>query len=247
MSEKRDVLGNVWDRDLLAFLELHKNFNFSEEIDCFTDSFSEIWSAKVYTYCKEVQRGMTVLDVGSCFGSFSIYAVAKGAKKVYALEAQPVREAKQKEVIKKLNLSDVIVSLPYALWFKEANLRIEIDHINLGAGEYTKAMTLDQFVKDFNIEKVDFIKIDTEGCELPIIAGAQTTIRRDHPIFAIAAYHERHYTVNGEWLDNPAPPTITKKSQMDAIITLFKQYPEYTYTIKSEGWAMNEMITFFLK
>jgi hypothetical protein len=50
-------------------------------------------------------------------------------------------------------------------------------------------MTLDDFVKEHNIERVDFIKIDTEGSEREIIKGARETIKNFKPRMAIAAYH----------------------------------------------------------
>ncbi|MEM1671529.1 MAG: FkbM family methyltransferase [Archaeoglobaceae archaeon] len=49
--------------------------------------------------------------------------------------------------------------------------------------------TIDKFVEETNIEKVDFIKIDTEGYEREIIKGAKETIRKFKPKMAISAYH----------------------------------------------------------
>jgi hypothetical protein len=60
--------------------------------------------------------------------------------------------------------------------------------------EYTKSvkvktMTIDNFVKEEKIDRVDFIKIDTEGFEKEIIKGAEKTIKEFKPRLAIAAYH----------------------------------------------------------
>jgi hypothetical protein len=52
-----------------------------------------------------------------------------------------------------------------------------------------KTMTLDSFVKECGIERVDFIKIDAKGSEREIIKGAKETIKRFKPKMAIAAYH----------------------------------------------------------
>jgi hypothetical protein len=52
-----------------------------------------------------------------------------------------------------------------------------------------KTMTLDSFCKEYNVERVDFIKIDAEGSEREIIKGAKETIKRFKPKMAIAAYH----------------------------------------------------------
>jgi FkbM family methyltransferase len=48
---------------------------------------------------------------------------------------------------------------------------------------------LDTFVEIHRIEKVHFMKLDTEGSELSILYGAQKMIARDHPII-IMEYNE---------------------------------------------------------
>uniref|UniRef100_A0A7V4KEE3 FkbM family methyltransferase n=1 Tax=Fervidobacterium pennivorans TaxID=93466 RepID=A0A7V4KEE3_FERPE len=52
-----------------------------------------------------------------------------------------------------------------------------------------KTTTIDEFVKENKIERVDFIKIDAEGAEREIIKGARETIKNFKPRMAIAAYH----------------------------------------------------------
>jgi hypothetical protein len=52
-----------------------------------------------------------------------------------------------------------------------------------------KTMTLDSFVKEYNVERVDFIKIDAEGSERETLKGAKETIKKFKPRMAIAAYH----------------------------------------------------------
>jgi FkbM family methyltransferase len=48
---------------------------------------------------------------------------------------------------------------------------------------------LDTFVEVHKIERVHFMKLDTEGSELSILRGAQKMIARDHPIM-IMEYNE---------------------------------------------------------
>lgn len=52
-------------------------------------------------------------------------------------------------------------------------------------GEYCEIETLDKFIEDNKIEKVNFIKIDTEGHDLYVLKGALTTIRKYIPIIQI--------------------------------------------------------------
>jgi FkbM family methyltransferase len=153
-----------------------------------------------------VEAGDIVFDVGAHFGFFSYYAVQKGAKEVYAFEPNPYVF----EILKKHAemWSDKIKPYQLALSEKngEADLFIsgELGTIStmlenreksiLKFYKYNKkvkvkTMTLDSFCKEYNVERVDFIKIDTEGSEREIIKGAKETIKRFKPKMAIAAYH----------------------------------------------------------
>jgi hypothetical protein len=49
--------------------------------------------------------------------------------------------------------------------------------------------TIDDFVAQQNINRVDFIKIDTEGYEAKVIEGARDTIKKQRPIIVMAGYH----------------------------------------------------------
>lgn len=49
--------------------------------------------------------------------------------------------------------------------------------------------TLDRFVAEERLDRVDFIKMDIEGAEEAAIRGAQATIARFRPKWSIASYH----------------------------------------------------------
>ena len=51
--------------------------------------------------------------------------------------------------------------------------------------EKVMARTMDRMVADFKINKVDFIRCDTEGSEMAILSGGRETIARDLPSFLI--------------------------------------------------------------
>ncbi|MDH5188708.1 MAG: FkbM family methyltransferase [Rhodospirillaceae bacterium] len=51
--------------------------------------------------------------------------------------------------------------------------------------EKVKTRTMDGMVSDFKINKVDFIRCDTEGSEMAILLGGRETIARDLPSFLI--------------------------------------------------------------
>lgn len=58
-----------------------------------------------------------------------------------------------------------------------------------GAGEIGRLTA--GLLKEHGIEPyVDLIKMDIEGAEMHALSGAQETIRRCHPVLAIAVYHK---------------------------------------------------------
>lgn len=53
-----------------------------------------------------------------------------------------------------------------------------------------KTITLDDYVTRNNLQKIDFIKMDIEGAEVPALQGAMQTIRHFKPRLALCLYHK---------------------------------------------------------
>ena len=73
-----------------------------------------------------------------------------------------------------------------------SNAEKEIDFISMIENTPTikkNAITIDKFVEENNIEKIDYIKMDVEGAEKNILEGAIKTIKKFKPSLAIAIYH----------------------------------------------------------
>lgn len=52
-----------------------------------------------------------------------------------------------------------------------------------------QTISIDEFVKEKSIKKIDFIKMDIEGAELNALKGAEKTILSHRPYLAICIYH----------------------------------------------------------
>ncbi|MBO9716440.1 MAG: FkbM family methyltransferase [Pseudoxanthomonas sp.] len=59
-----------------------------------------------------------------------------------------------------------------------------------GPGERIATITLDDYVAGHGLERVDLIKMDIEGSEIPALKGAMQTIRRFRPMLALCLYHK---------------------------------------------------------
>lgn len=52
-----------------------------------------------------------------------------------------------------------------------------------------KVVSLDEFIKEHNLESLDFLKLDVEGSEFEIIKGAIKSIKKNRTQLAISIYH----------------------------------------------------------
>jgi FkbM family methyltransferase len=145
-----------------------------------------------------VKPGDIVIDAGAWIGDFSAYAASKGAF-CYAFE--PTEETFH--ILKKtseLNDFGKISAIQKGLGKAECQLPIYLDKDNsIGnsiiqhAGQFIGGIititSLDRFILENNIERVDFIKADIEGAERDMILGASHILKTFAPKLAICTYH----------------------------------------------------------
>lgn len=137
-----------------------------------------------------------VIDAGAWIGDFSAYASKKGAY-VYAFEpsSETVRYLVETQ---KMNPNISIIQQGLGNEKSTVHFTKKVDSwvntiISLNdtsdlteRGEIT---TLDDFVVENNIKKIDFIKSDIEGFERYMLMGATNVLKNFGPKLAICTYH----------------------------------------------------------
>jgi len=155
-----------------------------------------------------VEKGDVVLDLGACWGDTALYFACKTGEqgKVYSFEFIPdniklfnINIALNPNLINQIELIQHPVSKRSGtkIYFKDFGpaSRIEFKYFVGQSGE-TTTISIDDFVKNNDIQKVDFIKMDIEGSEPTALEGAIETIKRFKPKLAIAIYHSMDDFVN---------------------------------------------------
>lgn len=152
-----------------------------------------------------------IIDVGSNMGNHVLfYCQNLNPKKVYCFEPNEINRTTLQKNIELNRLDDIVTVYPVALG-EEVGKGIETNFWlkNTGMNRISKISPEDnnensieiKRLDDFNIQQVDFIKIDVEGFEVAVLKGAAQTIRKYKPVLMIEVF-ETNRTEVDELLNN---------------------------------------------
>lgn len=213
----------------------------AHDFSCIKDTF---WSDIVETFVLDgysygekccALPGDVVFDCGAYTGNTALYfsrKVGPGGR-VYAFEAMPQTYEKLKENVAACAMGNVI-PVHTALSEKKGELAFTSTDgpgsCKLGAGSEepglkVQSTTIDDFVRENRIGRIDLIKMDIEGSELEALAGAAKTIARFKPKLAISVYHRPEDMV-----------ALPKK--------ILELNPGYSCYLKHNYWKFTETVLF---
>jgi FkbM family methyltransferase len=143
-----------------------------------SESFISLWLKPT--------KGEVLLDIGAHIGKYALKTakVVGDAGMVLAIEANPVNYQVLGKNLKLNNIENVI-ALNLAAWNQDCTLKLFVGHlgghhsvkINWNLGSYkVRARALDDVIKEYEINNVDWIKIDVEGAEWEALCGLTKTI-----------------------------------------------------------------------
>jgi FkbM family methyltransferase len=153
------------------------------------ERYKGIWdSDHLAALAKVVRRGTTVIDVGANVGFYTrrFAEWVRPGGEVIAIEPEEVNFASLKRVIARRGLVNVrgvqaAASESAGSLFLQKNPFHPADHRIAAAGVKVNAVTIDDVLRDRGWPKVSLMKIDVQGAESRVLAGAMTTLRELRP------------------------------------------------------------------
>lgn len=180
--------------------------------------FPETYEAENFEFLKEsCKSGAVIIDIGAHIGLFSIIAAQVTGKrgKLYAFEPAPGTFALLQQTVVINHEEQVIETIQKAVGKENGKITFFVsdnkaDNSNSLVnykedrslhGIDVAVTSIDNFVKEKNISKLDFIKIDVEGAEYDTLRGAASTLKNLRPR-CIVAIHPEPIAAKGDRLED---------------------------------------------
>ena len=202
---KRIFLRNKEEKIVVNGYEMYVNPNdkgISEELAMF--KIHEPLNTKFLS--EQLQEGMICLDIGANLGYFTFLESLKIGKtgRVIGVEPAPLTfELFEKNI--KLQKHQNISSYNFAFSDKESTVDFFISnssnwsriiaekdtyHGDKGDIIKIKCRTIDNFIEELELKKLDLIRVDLEGYEFEIFEGAQKTLSELKPMLQIEVHRD---------------------------------------------------------
>jgi len=177
-------------------------------VNTFRDFFLKQYEYKNDSVCIKVENGDYVIDAGGCWGDTALYFSNEAGEKgnVFSYEFIPSNiEILKKNLALNTQLEKRITLVDKPVWETSGTTMYYIDN---GPGSKVfldgndsydgavESLSIDDLVMQYNMPKINFIKMDIEGAEPYALKGAVQTIKKFKPKLAIAIYHSMDDFIN---------------------------------------------------
>lgn len=209
----------------------NKQFFFSENFDWGDLSYEdiitidrEIIHEQVYRFWRDVKEDDIVVDIGASVGAFVCSIFPNKPKKVYCVEPS-------KSLLKTLLKNSEEYMIDYAenplFYLNCAIIDEKDDKVNVfGSDKSYIGITFNNFIKKFNIEKINFLKIDCEGGEYNIFNDENIKFLQEKVEFISMEVHLNYDGCREKF-----------KNFRDKYLSTFKNYKVMSCTRQSIDWG----------
>lgn len=163
--------------------------------------FGKLWEQQeLRLLLRYTPQNGVCFDIGASFGWFALNIASARHATVYAFEPNPDAYAALCANVTRNKLESKVMPRRMAVGDKNGRVNLlKVDYFGsfvsrsvTGAADFEKVtmITVDSFRKKHAVGKVDSLKCDVEGMELPVLMGARETIGHYRPNILIELHEE---------------------------------------------------------
>jgi FkbM family methyltransferase len=185
--------------------------------------FLGVFLSEQWAYLLPVTR-RTVVDVGANIGDSAIYFLLKGARSVIGIEpfAKSVESARSNcqlnEFANRVTLVQAAMSSQEGIsWLEESEYGLSVKADSEKKGSTVEATTIESVVQRLDEDSSAVLKMDCNGCESPVILGAERSLLR------------RFEKIGIEYVGDPGP--IVRKLRVSGFHV--KRWSPMIYAVRS--------------
>lgn len=181
--------------------DIDETFDWGESTQEFIDgTYGEIFTGNHYEKLYEVRTGDVVLDLGASVGPFT-WRVSDRASKIYSFEPTPVT---YKVLEKNFKSNPKVEVIKKALYHTTGSFKFPFEEGVGGPsgtmsdkdlkkmkddGILVDTITFQDFIKEYNIDKIDFIKTDCEGGEYSLFREENINFLKNNVRNIVGEWH----------------------------------------------------------
>lgn len=150
---------------------------------------------KQHLFEEEIKPGGVIFDIGANVGFYTLLAseLTGSQGHVYAFEPVPrnlayLKQHLQLNRVLNVTVIEAAVSDHAGMCFFDDSVGAAAGHIASRGGLSVETVKLDELVAGGELPLPGYIKIDVEGAELLVLAGAMSTLTKSHPTIFLATH-----------------------------------------------------------
>ena len=191
---------------------------------------------------KFISKGDVVFDIGANIGEYTfVFEKLTGAENVYSFEPILKLFSNLKKVFLKVNVFEIALTKKNVVSseFKIPKIgnskydtrgKLDLNIVEPGETNYNLVKvscdSIDNFVKNNELKRIHFIKIDVEGHEFDVIKGGKNAIEKFRPVLLVEI-EQRHHDFSINKIFNYLSPYYSKIEYFDLRLKRFKSIKEF--------------------